>query len=274
MATKKYAVGYIRVSTEEQAADDRFGIEAQKREILLYADSHNFTIAKWYTDRISGTSDERPEWNKILSGEEVTNPPYEAVIAFKSDRIARDMKLYFYYLYVLEKRNVQMISTQEEFEGEFANVYRALMLFVAEQERKNIALRTGSGRKIKAAAGGYSGGRCPYGYKVDNGKLAVEPTEAKAVRLIYAFRRTNPLTGKPRKTVQEISDFLYDRGFRTRKGSRFQTSTICSILEHGELYHGKYKYGKDSTAYVDGQQEAILVNDDETPEMILSELED
>lgn len=273
MTTKKYAVGYIRVSTEEQAADDRFGIEAQKREILLYADNHGYTIAKWYTDHISGTSDDRPEWNKILSGEEVTNPPYEAVIAFKSDRIARDMKLYFYYLYVLEKRNVQMVSTQEDFEGEFANVYRALMLFVAEQERKNIALRTGSGRKIKAAAGGYSGGRCPYGYKVENGKLVIEPSEAIAVRLIYAFYRNNPSTLKPYKTMQEISDFLYDNGFRSRKDGRYSTGTICNILKYSELYHGKYKYGK-STAYVEGQHEPILTNDEETPEMVLSEWRD
>lgn len=267
-----YAVGYIRVSTEEQAADDRYGIDAQKKEILSYADSHGYTIAKWYVDHISGTSDDRPEWNKILNGDDVTNPPYEAVIAFKSDRIARDMKLYFYYLYVLEKRDIKMVSTQEEFEGEsaFANVYRALLMFVAEQERKNIALRTGSGRKIKAAAGGFSGGRCPYGYTSSNGKLVIVPAEAKAVRLIFAFRRTNPDTGKPYKTVQEISDFLYDNGFRNRKGGRYLTSTICNIMAHSELYHGKYKYGKGITEYVDGQQEAILTDDNETPEMILN----
>ena len=60
--------------------------------------------------------------NKILYDEDISNPPFEAVIAFKSDRVARDTKLYFYYLYVLEKRNIKLLSTQEVFpEGDFAN---------------------------------------------------------------------------------------------------------------------------------------------------------
>lgn len=37
---------------------------------------------------------------------------------------------------------------------DFANIYRSLLMFVAEQERKNIALRTSKGRQLKAQCGG------------------------------------------------------------------------------------------------------------------------
>lgn len=255
MEAKKYAVGYIRVSTEEQADDDRYGIDVQKSKILMYADANGYVIAKWYTDKISGASGDRPEWNKILSGDDITNPPYEAVIAFKSDRIARDMKLYFYYLFVLEKRNIKMISTQEEFEGEFANIYRALMMFVAEQERKNIALRTGSGRKAKAAAGGYSGGRCPYGYTVTEGNLIVNPEEAEMIKIIFAKRTEG-------ETLQGIAEHINNLGYRTRKGHLFMFSDIRNILNNERLYRGEYSYGnKDENGnkiYVPGVQEPIL----------------
>ena len=137
MMTFKNAIGYIRVSTERQADDDKYGIEVQKQAILLYANDNGYNIVDWKVDEISGAKDDRPGLNEILYGDDVSNPPYEAVIVFKNDRVARDTKLYFYYLYVLEKKNIKLLSTQESFtEGsKFANIYRALLQFVAEQER-------------------------------------------------------------------------------------------------------------------------------------------
>lgn len=139
------AIGYIRVSTEEQSADDKYGIEVQKQAISDYANRNDFEIVCWLTDTISGAKDNRPELDKILYNADQL-PAHEAVIVFKNDRVARDTKLYFYYFYTLEKRNVKLLSTEEHFsEGDdFANIYRSLLMFVAEQERKNIALRTGA----------------------------------------------------------------------------------------------------------------------------------
>ena len=153
------AIGYIRVSTEEQSADDKYGIEVQKQAISDYANRNDLEIVCWLTDTISGVKDNRPGLDKILYNADQL-PAHEAVIVFKNDRVARDTKLYFYYFYTLEKRNVKLLSTEEHFsEGDdFANIYRSLLMFVAEQERKNIALRTGRGRSLKAQCGGYSGG--------------------------------------------------------------------------------------------------------------------
>lgn len=255
----KNAIGYIRVSTEGQAADDKFGIEAQKEKILSYANDQGYNVVEWFCDEMSGTSDDRPELNKILYGENITNPPFEAVIAFKSDRVARDTKLYFYYLYVLEKRNIKLLSTQENFpEGDFANIYRALMLFVAEQERKNIALRTGNGRKIKAAAGGYSGGRAPYGYKIQNGQMIIDEEEASVVKLIFEKKYTMPMI--------RVADWLNDNGYRTRTGGHFYASSIKAIIENEQTYRGMYRYGrgkeKKDVPWVKGVHEPILKEED------------
>lgn len=249
------AIGYVRVSTDGQAADDKFGIEAQKEKILSYANEHGYNIVEWFCDEMSGTRDDRPELNKILYGENITNPPFEAVIAFKSDRVARDTKLYFYYLYVLEKRNIKLLSTQENFpEGDFANIYRALMLFVAEQERKNIALRTGNGRKIKAAAGGYSGGRAPFGYKIQNGQMAINEEEAEIVKMIFAKKGKMP--------VLRIAEWLNDNGIRTRSGGYFYASSVKAILENEPTYRGMYRYGrgneKKEVPWVKGIHDPIL----------------
>jgi predicted site-specific integrase-resolvase len=122
------AIGYIRVSTEEQSADDKYGIEVQKQAISDYADRNDFEIVCWLTDTISGAKGNRPELDKILYNADQL-PAHEAVIVFKNDRVARDTKLYFYYFYTLEKRNVKLLSTEEHFsEGDdFANIYRSLL---------------------------------------------------------------------------------------------------------------------------------------------------
>ena len=239
MQESKKAIGYIRVSTNEQ--DERFGADAQKDAIRKFAREKGYTIVAWNKDVISGVSDERPELNKILYGDDVVNPPFEAVIVFKSDRLARDTKLYFYYLYLLEKKGVKLLSVEENFGDDeiFANIYRSMMLFVAEQERKNIALRTSKGRKIKAITGGYAGGRCPFGYKAVNGQLAVNESEAEIVREIFAMYDDNA-------SQNAIAKELNRRGCLTKKGKQFTQVKVMFILRNRKLYEGFVKYGKDS----------------------------
>ena len=44
----KNAVGYIRVSTEGQVGDDKFGIDSQKQSILLYANENGYNRGMVY----------------------------------------------------------------------------------------------------------------------------------------------------------------------------------------------------------------------------------
>lgn len=252
MTEFKNAIGYIRVSTEQQAEEEKYGIDVQKQAILLYANNNGYNIVDWKIDKMSGVKDNRPALNEILNGDVVSNPPIEAVIVFKNDRLARDTKLYFYYLYSLEKKNIKLLSTKEEFaEGDdMANIYRALIQFVAEQERKNIALRTSKGRSVKAQCGGYSGGRCPYGYKVKEGCLVINDEERPIVE--YVFKRY--AEGTPMLT---IAGELNDLGYKTRKGTKFQNTSVRSIVKNRPLYEGMYKYGKTMN-WVKGVHEPIL----------------
>lgn len=174
------------------------------------------------------------------------------MIVFKNDRVARDTKLYFYYFYTLEKRNVALLSTEEHFsEGDdFANIYRSLLMFVAEQERKNIALRTGRGRSLKARCGGYSGGNKPYGYYAVDGVLMLNPKERPVVEITFREHDEN------QTSLTDICDLLYDKGYRTRKGKRFQPSTIRGILANRPFYEGMYKYG--DMGWVQGVHTPIL----------------
>lgn len=236
------AIGYVRVSTKEQGAEDKFGKVAQKQAIRDYAKVHGYEIVAWFEDVASGVSDERPEWNKVLVADDITNPPFEAVIVFKSDRVARDIQLYFYYSYLLRRKGVELIAVNDGFTevpNEYKNIIKSFVVFSAEQERKNIALRTSHGRKIKAVNGGYAGGGIPYGYKVVKGRLEVDEYESSVVKNIFSMYEDNISQVK-------IAKYLNDNGITTKFGKSWTQPQVHYILNNRKLYQGFIKYGKDA----------------------------
>lgn len=249
----KNAIGYIRVSTKQQEGEDRYGVSVQRKAIEQYAEENDYRIVDWKTDTISGASSDRPAMNEILFSGDVCNPPVDAVIVFKNDRLARDTKLYFYYLYVLERKGIKLLAVEETFDegNEMANVFRALMQFVAEQERKNISLRTKRGRSSKAEGGGYSGGRVPYGYKAVDHKLVVNPPEAEIVKRAFYLMEQEGVS------MSGVAEILNEEGYKSRSGGQFYASTIKSMVKNRVFYSGKYKYG-NMQAWVDGDHEGIL----------------
>jgi len=244
-------IAYIRVSTDGQCGEDKFGLDAQRTAIKDYCDKNGMTIVKWFTDEGESGAKERPGFDEIVYGD-VTNPPYEAVIVAKSDRVARDINVYYYYKMMLLKKEIKLISIAEDFGqfGVFANMLEAFTLCVAEMERNNITKRTSSGRKIKAAKGGYSGGKAPMGYKVQNGELVINEDEAKIVRRVFELRDSG-------KVLLDIVDTLNKEGYVNRSGGKFAISSVQGIVNNRKTYEGYYHYGKDGE-WVKGQHEPIL----------------
>jgi site-specific DNA recombinase len=247
----KNVVAYIRVSTDGQCGEDKFGLEVQREQITEYCSKNDMNILKWYTDEGESGAKERPGFDEIVYGE-VSNPPYEAVIVAKSDRVARDINIYYYYKMLLIKKDVKLISIAEDFGqfGVFASMLEAFTLCVAEMERDNINKRTSSGRKAKASKGGYSGGRPPYGYTPLKGKLVIVPEEAEVVKFVIESKDNG-------KTFQTICDALNNEGKTNRSGTKFSISTLQVIIDNKPLYRGMYRYGKDSE-WVQGEHEPIL----------------
>lgn len=247
----KQAIGYIRLSTSGQ--DDKFGEDAQKRAISEYAQKNDYQIVEWVKDVVSGVKEDRLGLGRILYDQSIQKPPYEAIIVFKSDRIARDIQLYFYYEWLLLKKGVELISVNDGFEHvdkDYRNVIKSFILFSAEQERKNITLRTSGGRSIKAKSGGYAGGHPPFGYVVSNGALVIDNKEAYIVRLIFKYRAEG-------LAHRQIADKLNEQHLYTKTGRLWSPSQVFYIVKNENTYRGYYKYGK-ANEWVQGQHEAIL----------------
>ena len=251
----KKVVGYCRTSTENQSGDDKFGIESQKQTIIEYCAANDMELTEWFVDEaVSGAAEAPPAFSNILNGV-VENPPIEAVVVAKSDRVARVVDKYFGFKYLLRRNNIELISASEDFakEGTMSYVYEAISALFAQMEREFIKTRMSGGRKVKAAQGGYSGGKAPYGYKSEKGSkvLTVCDEEVPLVKRIFYLREHEG------KTMKEICETLKAEGFKTRKGGDFQISTVQYILGNRKTYEGYYKYGKNAV-YVEGAHKAIL----------------
>ena len=80
------AIAYYRYSSHAQ---NEMSIDQQRKEAERYAKAHGFTIIKEYADAaLSGTSDDRPQFQLVLSDVGKIRPA--ALIVWKTDRIARD----------------------------------------------------------------------------------------------------------------------------------------------------------------------------------------
>ena len=247
----KNVIGYIRVSTDGQCGDDKYGLDVQREQITRYCREHDLEITKWIMDEGESGAKERPGFDEIIYGD-VSNPPHEAVVVAKSDRVARDINIYYYYKMMLKKKDMGLISVSEDFGqlGVFASMLEAFTLCVAEMERDNINKRTSAGRKIKATKGGYSGGRAPMGYRVENKSLVINEEEAAVVRFIFERKYAG-------HTMLSTVAAWNEHGFKTRGGKPFVISTVQSILNNERTYRGEYRYGEDGE-WVKGEHEPIL----------------
>lgn len=240
--TTKNVIGYLRVSTDGQV--DGFGLESQKKAISDYCAEKNWAVIKWIADEGESGAKYRPGFDEIVNGA-VENPPYEAVVVAKSDRVARDMYVYFYYKGALLRKNIELISVAEDFGamGQFAHLFEAFMAVCAEIERDNINKRMTAGRNVKAAKGGYAGGRPPLGYRAVKGKLEIDEKQAEIVRFIFSDRDKYSLRG--------MSEYILDK-----YGVSVSHRSITNILDNEPFYRGCYSYGAEKG--VTGDYEPIL----------------
>jgi DNA invertase Pin-like site-specific DNA recombinase len=97
--------------------------------------------------------------------------------------------------------------------------------------------RLQAGRMAKLAAGGYAGGRPPYGMQVINGQLVPSADETRTIKLILSMRKMG-------LSYRSICANLDSMGIQSRSGKSWQAMTVKRIAERTPaIFHGSEKYG-------------------------------
>lgn len=232
------AVGYLRVSTEEQAAGG-YGLDAQERAVRAFAASQGCTLVDVIVDAgVSGAGapETRPGFARVL--ELAAAGDCAVLLVWKFDRLARHLVHAVRTAHRLqEEYGVVLRSVTEPIDTATAigQMIFAVLAGMAQQEREAITARTLGGKKEKSRRGGFAGGAAPLGYARDReGGLCLEPAEADIVARIFALRQAG-------HTLQEIARQLNDAGAPTKRGGRWHPATVRYILDNPK-YRGQIEY--------------------------------
>ncbi|MHB9130408.1 MAG: recombinase family protein [Armatimonadota bacterium] len=232
------AVGYLRVSTEEQVTNG-YGLETQEQAIRAFALSQGYELVDVVMDAgVSGATkpETREGFRQILNLAEAK--AFSVLLVWKFDRLGRNLAFAVTTAHsLLEQHGVVLRSVTEPIDTSTAlgQMMFAVFAGMAQQERETITERTLGGKKAKAHRGGFAGGAAPLGYSRDKeGGLLVDEAVAELVVRIFALRQSG-------KTLQAIADVLDEEGVPTKRGGRWHPGTVRYILDNPK-YQGQIEY--------------------------------
>lgn len=252
MADKKKVYLYTRVSTIMQV--DGYSLEAQKSRMRMFAEFNDYEIVGEYEDAgKSGKSIEgRPAFTQMINDIKEGKDNISYVLVFKLSRFGRNAADVLSTLQIMQDFGVNLICVEDGIDSskEAGKLMISVLSAVAEIERENIKIQTMEGRLQKAREGKWNGGLAPYGYKLVNGELLVEESEAEAIRLIFD-KYVNTELG-----IVGISKYLQRHGYKKtiRQNGKlefFSTDLIKRILQN-PVYAGKIAFGRHKTEKVHG----------------------
>lgn len=233
MTATRPVLGYVRVSTDGQAADG-VSLAMQREKIAAYCTLHGLELVEILEDAgESGKTMERPAMRELL--DRVRTGAVSAVVTYKLDRLTRRTRdLLALVEDELAPRRVALVSLSEAIDtGSPAGVMVLTMLgALAQMERELIAERTRAALAHKRSRGDRLG-TTPLGFTTPEPGAAMQPNarELEPVREILARRAAGA-------SYRAIAHALQRAGYRTKRGRTWEPATVRLVWEGRTRYAG------------------------------------
>lgn len=241
MSKSTLAAVYCRVSTEKE--DQLNSLENQKRFFLGYMQRNtDFSLYRIYADRgISGTAAKnRKEFKRMI--EDARNGSFGAIITKEVSRFSRNILDAISYTRELKKLGIRVIFMNDgidTFQPD-SELRLSIMAGFAQEESRKISDRVKWGQTRSMEAGVVFGSSM-LGYKVEKGRITVEPEGAKIVKEIYEKYLLQGLS------AANIACRLNSRGIRTFHNKSFWNPSVIMKILKNEKYCGNLKQKKTYT---------------------------
>src|SRR6266446_5014809 len=176
------AIGYIRVSTEDQT----LSVEAQRERLTVWCAERRVALVAVQEDvGVSGGAalDKRP--GLMLAIDALT--PGTVLVAVKRDRFARDTMIAAMIERLAERKGAKVLTCDGAGEGDSpeAQMLRGIIDVFAQYERAVIRARTKTALAVKRNRDERISGRLPYGMRlaVDGLHLEEDPDEQAVITI-------------------------------------------------------------------------------------------
>jgi DNA invertase Pin-like site-specific DNA recombinase len=218
------AIGYVRVSTEEQAAEG-VSLEAQRAKVLAYCGLHGLGLAQTYADEgISGKrADNRPGLQGAITH---TCESGGVLVVYSLSRLARSTRDAIDIAERLAKSDADLVSITEKIDTttSMGRFFFTTIAALAQLERDQISERTCMALAHKRSKRQRVSGRIPYGYRLaeDGVNLVDEPQEQRAVAIIKRMRAAGSST-------RGIDKELQRQGLQPRNGWHWHPKVLLDL---------------------------------------------
>ncbi len=167
------SVGYIRVSTEEQAKEG-ISLDNQIERIKGYCQYKGFELCEILRDEgISGSKNkDREGFARIL--EKIEGNGFDAIVVYSLDRLSRDMITLLAFERLLNEYDIELHTIEGQIDCSTPDGFMnyAMRAFIGEMERRQVKDRTKKAMEHKKRNGEVVGS-IPYGYRRVEDRLEV-----------------------------------------------------------------------------------------------------
>lgn len=216
-------IGYIRVSTEEQAQSG-VSLEAQEAKLRAYAELYDIELTEIVVDAgVSGKSLDRMGWGRVAL--HLHAGFAEGVVVAKLDRLTRNVSDLEYLLDKYFTKDHHLFSVSEQIDTRTAGgrLVLHILMSVAQWEREIIGERTSTAMQHKRAKGEYTGGNVPYGFILKDGDLVEDDRERAIIRTAKTLRERN-------HSLRQIGSRLLEIGYYPRTGGEWHPSQVKQLV--------------------------------------------
>jgi DNA invertase Pin-like site-specific DNA recombinase len=218
------AIGYIRVSTDQQAQDG-VSMAAQREKVEGFAKLYDYELVAIIEDAgASAKTLDRDGLTEALAMLE--NGEAGALIVAKLDRLTRSVKDLGELLESHFTR-FSLVSVGEQIDTSTAagRLVLNVLMSVAQWEREAIGERTKTALQHKKAQG-QRVGSIPYGYHLgaDGQTLDTDAAEQEVIGAVMELDAAG-------LSLRSIASRLEGQGYRARSGGAFHPQTVSNILK-------------------------------------------
>ena len=240
---------YARVSTEDQV--EKFGLPLQVRAFQEYLERYGLEDAgeehHYIDEGYTGSTLDRPGLDALRATLR-DGPPFDILVSYDEDRIARHRTLFGLVLFDLEDAGVRLRTKDQrpdEADTPETDLLRGIKAEIGQYSKAQFLERSRRGRLEKAKKGLVVGGHPPFGYRYvyGEGRLEVDEREADIVRQILELLVSEKLT--TRRLVKRLNELGVPTPAEVRGGraTGWNKSSVARIVRQ-EAYIGKAHYNK------------------------------
>jgi site-specific DNA recombinase len=219
------AIGYIRVSSEEQA-DSGLGLEAQRLRIQAYCTMKDLQLVEVLED--GGVSGGKPLASRAAGARLLAQArkTKAVVVVAKFDRLFRSVADAAQSIADFNHRGIELVAIAEGFDmtNPYGRAMAQMASVFAELERAMIRERTRAALDVKRGRHERISRHAPYGWDFGpKGRLVENAKQQRAIGRMKTLHAEG-------KSLRKIADLLNREGIAPQRGERWLHSSVLRIL--------------------------------------------